>query len=171
MFRKISFLGVIFSILTIASGASANTPTKIGDYSDWSAYSFMENGKKVCYMISSPKTKEGNYTRRGEDVYTLVTHRPSENTRNVFSYITGYPYKQDSEVSVSIDGRKFTLFTYEETAWAPDSATDNALATALRQGSKMVVKGTSKRGTLTTDTYSLKGSGAAHDAISKACPQ
>ncbi len=158
----------IISCLFASSFAYASEPKKIGSFSDWSAYSFLENGKKVCYMVSTPKTDEGNYTRRG-DIYTLVTHRPSENTRNVFSYIGGYPYKQDSEVTVKIDGKTFKLFTYEETAWAPDGLTDNALSSALRSGSKMVVKGTSKRGTLTTDTYSLKGSSSAHEAISKAC--
>ena len=161
---------VTVATLTASSFAIAGEPTKIGDYGDWSAYSFLENGKKVCYMVSSPKTDEGKYTRRG-DIYTLITHRPSENTRNVFSYIAGYPYKQDSDVTVKVDSKEFQLFTYEETAWAPDSSTDNALTGALRKGSKMVVKGKSKRGTLTTDTYSLKGSGAAHDAISKACPK
>ena len=40
---------------------------------------------------------------------------------------------------------------------------------AIRKGSKVVVKGTSSRGTLTTDTFSLKGSGNAHDAITKEC--
>jgi hypothetical protein len=33
----------------------------------------------------------------------------------------------------------------------------------------MTVKGMSKRGTLTTDTFSLKGSGEAYDAVSKEC--
>ena len=35
----------------------------------------------------------------------------------------------------------------------------------------MVVKGTSSRGTVTTDTYSLRGFTAAYDAISGACPK
>ena len=169
MTKQFYTLIAALGLLTMSSAAHASEPQKIGTYGDWSAYSFVENGKKVCYMVSSPKTDEGDYTRRGE-IYTLITHRPSENTRNVFSYIAGYPYKQDSEVTVSVNGKDFKLFTYEETAWAPDSATDNAIAAAVRKGSSLVVKGTSKRGTLTTDTYSLKGSGAAHDAISKACP-
>ncbi len=170
MFRNIYFLALILVSFSTISTASASEPTKIGSYADWSAYYFLENGKKVCYMVSSPKTDEGNYTRRGE-IYTLITHRPSENTRNVFSYISGYPYKQDSEVSVKIDSKKYKLFTYEETAWAPDSSTDNSLALSVQKGSKMVVKGTSKRGTATTDTYSLKGSGDAYKAISQACPK
>ncbi len=168
MMRHFSFLVIAFGVLLMASSAYAGEPKKIGDFSDWSAYFFSESGKKVCYIVSTPKTDEGKYKRRGE-IYTLVTHRPSENTRNVFSYISGYPYKQDSEVTVAIDGKEFKLFTYEETAWAPDSSTDNALVGALRKGSKMVVKGISKRGTLTTDTYSLKGSGSAYDAISREC--
>ena len=170
MFRISYVLVAAISCLMVTNAAHASGPKKIGDFGDWSAYSFLENGKKVCYMVSSPKTDEGNYTRRG-DIYTLVTHRPSENTRNVFSYIGGYPYKADSEVKVRIDGKTYNLFTYEETAWAPDGSTDNSIVQALKKGSKMVVKGTSKRGTLTTDTYSLKGSTSAHDAISKACPR
>lgn len=169
MIKRLTILSAVLAIFT-ASGALANEPVKIGDFSDWSAYYFLENGKKVCYMVGAPKTDEGNYTRRGE-IYTLITHRPSENTRDVFSYIAGYPYKADSEATITVDSRTFKLFTYEETAWAPDSATDRSLSAALRKGSKMVVKGTSKRGTATTDTYSLKGTGAAHDAISKSCPK
>jgi hypothetical protein len=54
-------------------------------------------------------------------------------------------------------------------AWAADGAADLALSQAVRNGSKMVVTGESSRGTKTTDTYSLKGSTKAYEAISKAC--
>ena len=40
---------------------------------------------------------------------------------------------------------------------------------AMRAGNTLVVKGTSSRGTLTTDTYSLKGFTAVHNALNKAC--
>ena len=46
---------------------------------------------------------------------------------------------------------------------------DKALVAALRAGSQMTVKGVSSRGNATTDTYSLKGTSAAHAAIGKAC--
>jgi hypothetical protein len=42
--------------------------------------------------------------------------------------------------------------------------------TALKGGSSLVVKGTSGRGTQTTDTYSLAGVTAAMAAIDTACP-
>ena len=39
----------------------------------------------------------------------------------------------------------------------------------MKKGNRMVVKGTSSRGTLTTDTFSLKGFTKAYGAIGKAC--
>jgi len=173
MLKYTSFVAA-FLVVTLAGlvsyvpSASAAEPRSIGKYSDWEAFVFIEDGNKVCYMASQPKKAEGNYARRG-DIFALVTHRPAEGTKNVFSYITGYSYKPGSDANLKIDSNNFTLFTQDETAWAPDAATDNKIAASLRRGSKMVVKGTSSRGTATTDTFGLKGSSAAHEAISKEC--
>lgn len=168
MYRPILLISTIL-LCAIATPAKASEPRLLGTFGDWAAYGFTENGNKVCYMASQPKTAVGNYTKRGEDIFALVTHRPAEKTKDVFSYITGYPYKAGSEVSVLVNGRTFKLFTQGDTAWAPDASIDAAMAKAIQAGSKMVVKGTSKRGTLTTDTYSLKGSGSAYKAISREC--
>lgn len=157
-----------FIALSFIPSANASEPRLIGTYGDWAAYSFMENGNKVCYMASQPKTAVGNYTSRG-DIFALITHRPAEKTTDVFSYITGYPYKAGSEVTIESNGRTFKLFTQDDTAWNADAAADRALANAIRSGSKMVVKGTSKRGTLTTDTFGLSGSSKAHQTISQEC--
>lgn len=168
MLKVFQFLSVL-SVLFLASfEAHAGEPRLIGTYGDWAAYIFIEDGNKVCYMASQPKKDEGNYSKRG-DIFALLTHRPAEGTRNVFSYITGYTYKPGSDATVKVDGDRFVLFTQDETAWTPDAASDNKLAEAIKKGSKMVVTGTSSRGTLTTDTFSLKGSSSAHEAISKEC--
>lgn len=169
MFRIFNLVGILFCTLALGmSAAQASEPRLIGTFGDWSAYSFMENGNKVCYMASRPKTAVGNYTSRG-DIFALVTHRPAEKTNDVFSYITGYPYKPGSEVTIEANGRTFKLFTQDDTAWNADAAADHQLAQAIRAGSNMVVKGTSKRGTLTTDTFGLSGSSKAYETISKEC--
>ena len=163
------FVFLALATLVTAPGVSrADEPRLIGQYSDWAAYVFTEDGKKVCYMASQPKKSEGNYSRRG-DVFALVTHRPAEGTKNVFSYITGYGYKPGSDATLKISGKSYTLFTQDETAWAPDADTDGKIAQSIRTGSDMSVAGTSARGTLTKDVFSLKGSGAAHDAINQEC--
>lgn len=164
----LTLLAVILFSFGMAPLAQASEPNLIGTFGDWTAYEFTENGNKVCYMASVPKTAVGNYTVRG-DVFALITHRPAEKTKDVFSYITGYPYKSGSEVSVDVNGRTFKLFTQDDTAWAADAAADSAIADAIRNGSNMVVKGVSTRGTATTDTFGLSGSSKAYQAISEKC--
>lgn len=170
MFKKIIFLSsvVILGVSSFVAPSQAAEPEKISQSSDWTAYVLQEGGGKICYMVSQPTDKKGNYSSRG-DIFALITHRPKENTRDVFSYISGYSYKDGSETTVTLDGKKFNLFTQDDTAWAPDAETDSKLAAAIKNGSKMVVQGTSSRGTLTTDTFSLKGATAAYKAINKAC--
>lgn len=163
----------VFAVLAAAvaapSGpAAAQEITRLGQFQDWRAFTFTENGNKVCYMASEPEEAEGDYTQRG-DIYAMVTHRPAQGTEDVVSFVIGYPFKKDSRVTVDIDGKKFTLFTHKDTAWASDAQTDKALVQAMIRGRDMVVKGISSRGTETTDTYSLIGFTDAHRAIDKAC--
>lgn len=165
VFRVLSVLALV---LVWSQNARAEEPRQIGTYGDWSAYVFMEGTNKVCYMAAQPKKAEGNYSSR-DPIFALITHRPAENTHNVFSYITGYAYKPGGDATVTIDGSRHVLFTQDDTAWAPDADTDSLLSLKIRSGSSMVVEGTSSRGTATKDTFGLKGSGAALDAINKEC--
>jgi len=164
--RSVTLLSALLS--TIAFAAFADEPKVLSVHNDWTAYTFKEGAGTVCYMASQPKKSEGSYKKR-DDVFALITHRPAENTKNVFSYIAGYDYKPGSDVTLTIDNQSFKLFTHKDMAWAKDADTDNKIAAALRKGSKMSVKGTSARGTDTTDNFSLKGTGGASDAINKAC--
>lgn len=158
-----------FLTMLVMSGATyAADPKAIGEFDDWTAYVYVEGNNKICYMVSKPKKAEGSYTKRG-DVFVLITHRPAEKSKNVFSFVAGYPLKQGSEVTASVGNQNFKLFTQNETAWAPDEATDNRLTHAIRSGSTLVVKGVSARDTATTDTFGLKGSSSAYSAISKEC--
>ena len=155
--------------LALAPLAAAQTVEPIGEAGKWRAYSFLEEGKKVCYMSAAPEKSEGNYKVRGE-VHALVTHRPALESRDVVSLIVGYPLKPDADIVVVIDRKqKFALFADKETAWAPDDKTDRAMVQAMIKGSTMVVEGVSSRGTKTKDTYSLAGFGKMYQAISRAC--
>lgn len=158
--------------------SAAAEPRAIGAYTDWTAFRDTENGKPICYVGSRPTSARGNYTRRG-DTYVLAAIRPAESADPVVSIEAGYPYRADSKVRVDIDGeRSFELFTNNRTykggdgkgdAWAVDEAADRALVEAMKAGRQMIVKGTSSRGTLTTDTYSLAGFTAAFNAMVDAC--
>jgi len=150
-----------------ANGAQANGG-HLGTFGDWEAYRDPREG--FCYAGSKPKKEEGRYTQRG-DVFVLVTHRPKEKSYNVVSFEAGYAFKEGAEATATIGAQAFALFGHGEQAWTKDANGDAQLVKAMRAGATMVVKGTSARGTATTDTYSLTGISAALDAIDKACPR
>jgi len=137
-------------------------------FGDWSAFAVKLEGKPVCYIGSEPLKSEGKYTQRG-DVVFLVTHRPADKALGVINFQTGYTFKEGSEASLNISEESFALFTDDSDGWARDAKTDKAIVQAMIKGATMIVKGSSARGTLTTDTFSLKGFSAAYKAASKAC--
>lgn len=152
----------------LSTGGGIVLAETIGIFGDWSAFKTTESNGNVCYIGAEPEKAEGNYSKRGE-TYVLVTQRPSVNELDVVSVRAGYKYRQSSEVFIKIGGASFTMFTSEGHAWARDTKTDKALVKAMKRGNKMVIKGTSWRGTETTDTYSLKGFTAAYKASHDAC--
>lgn len=169
MMKNYAFFAALLLLSFTPAAAHASDPVNIGTFGKWEAFEFEEpGGGKVCYMMAKPDKDEGDYSKRGE-IVALITHRPAEGTKNVFSYMAGYSYKKGADVNLSVDGKKFTLFTQNDMAWAADAAADTALANAIQKGTTMVVKGVSGRGTKTTDTFSLKGSTKAYEAITKAC--
>lgn len=171
---------IAFSVLLLAFAAlpaRAEDPQFLGEYGKWRVYSFAEGGNKTCFMSGAPvkQTASVKNIRRG-DAYFFITHWTGDKSKNIVSISMGYPLKEGSQVTATVDGKAFSLLSNMsskpeevEVAWTRDQATDDALTQAVRRGSSLVVKGTSRRGTVTTDTYSLKGSGDAYTAMSKAC--
>jgi invasion protein IalB len=164
----IAALAAFLPWLLLAEPAAAEAIERISDHQDWSAFRYKQDGETVCYMASTPKKAEGDYTSRG-DVFAIVTHRPASNRIGEVSIDAGYTYKKDSTVRLKIGSNSWDLFTDGSNAWAPSATDDQAIVKAMRAGSSMTVKGTSTHGTLTTDTYSLLGFSKAYSAISKAC--
>ena len=81
----------------------------------------------------------------------------------------GYQFKDASEATVQVGSDKFNFFTKADGAWLQAKPDEQRLITAMRGAADMTVKGFSKRGTLTTDTYSLKGLSVALDKVTEGC--
>lgn len=168
MKNRLLFTLCLLVLPLFAAPAGAEESGLIDVFDDWSAFAVKQGGEAICYLGSEPSKSEGKYTKRG-DVLFLVTHRPASKAIGVVNFQTGYTFKEDSEVSLLIGGQTYMLFTEESDAWARDAKTDKAIVQDMIRGVNMVIKGTSSRGTLTTDTFSLKGFTAAYKAASKAC--
>jgi hypothetical protein len=163
-------LGALALTASLAGFALAQSqdPTPLGEFKDWAAYSYKTSGGTVCYVVSQPKASEPKNAKR-DPIFFLVTHRPGQGVRNEVSTIIGYPFKKEAIVKVTVDKTAFDLFTNGDGAWADTSAKDKQIVAAMRKGQALSVKGTSLRGTATTDTYSLEGLTAALAAIDAAC--
>lgn len=155
--------------LGLTMSASAQSTVLLGQFKDWQAGARNTGKGKVCFVISKPQSEEPKGVNR-DPVYFFVTHRPSESVRNEVSLMIGYPFKQDSKVTIQVGSDSFLLFTNRDNAWLADPNEEKRLINAMRAGSNMVIKGTSRRGTLTTDQYSLSGISAALNKINTECP-
>jgi hypothetical protein len=162
---------LIAAVMTGLPGVAAEAATQIGSFKQWNAYTHNDQEGKVCYIASQPQDSKYSGTIKGRDpAFFMVTTKPAKNIRNEASTIIGYPFKADSKVTVDVDGKKFTMFTQADGAWMEDQSQESALIAAMKSGTEMTVSGTSRRGTESTDSYSLSGITAALDAIAKECP-
>lgn len=168
---RIKSLLSILGVLTISTSvcAAGNGMEILGTYDAWTAYVFQDKDGKVCYMTSEPTKSRGKYKIR-DDVFLFVTHRMADKTFDVVNVMAGYTYRKGSKPTFTVDKKKpVSLVSHADTAWTKDGKTDRVLVDQMRKGSTAVLKGTSQRGTLTTDTFSLKGFSKAYRAIQKAC--
>lgn len=161
-------LAVVAGGVLPGGAAAAQEPEFIASHRDWHAFSWTENGNKVCYMVSQPKRMEPANLRHGE-VYLMVVDRPAENKLDVVNLQTGYPFQANSRVEVEINGTTFEFPTDQDKAWSPDAGTDRALIQAMRAGSDLAARGISQRGNNTSYSFSLLGFTAAHDEMARAC--
>ena len=150
--------------------AQADQPTLLGTYGDWGAYTATPAGKKVCFSLSKPKSSTTTPAGRKRDqAFLFVSTRPAENVRHEVSVIIGYAFKESTEATAEIGTAKFAMYTQKDGAWIKNMAEEARLLDAMRKGSDITVKGTSARGTSSTDQFSLKGLPQALDRTDQAC--
>jgi invasion protein IalB len=155
---------------TAAAPAGDAQPTLLGQYGDWGAYAATPGGAKVCFALAKPKTtKTEPVGRKRDPSYIFVSTRPAENVKNEVSVIIGYPFKTSSDATAEIGTAKFAMYTQNDGAWIKNVAEEARMVDAMRKGTDVTVKGTSGRGTASTDQYTLKGLAQALDKIEQEC--
>lgn len=154
-----------------ATGPLAGSPTLLGQFGDWGAYTASPGGRKVCFALSKPTKSQINPPDRKRDqAYMFVSTRPSEKVKEEVSLVFGYPLKPNADPSVDIGPANFAMYSQNDGAWIKNAADETKMIETMRKSGDMVVKGESPRGTKTTDTYSLKGVAQALDKIAQECP-
>jgi hypothetical protein len=148
----------------LATPATAQSVQALGEFRDWAAYSAAEGTGQVCFAMSKPTDVApavDGYTQ----AYLYLTNRPSEGVANELNLVAGFDFAPDQPATLTVGGRSFDLFTQKDAAWLLDASQSDNLAAALRAGSTVVIEGTTDKGILVSQTFSLSGATAASRAI------
>jgi Invasion associated locus B (IalB) protein len=155
---------------TAAPAAAGSSPNLLGQYGEWGAYTATAGGKKVCFALAKPSKSATTPPNRPRDPpYMFVSSRPSEKVKDEVSIIVGYGFKPNAEASIDVGGSSYPMYTQNDGAWIKNAADEPRLVDALRKGTDAVVKGTSAKGTSSTDTYGLRGLAQALDRVGQEC--
>jgi invasion protein IalB len=148
----------------------APEPSLLEQFGEWGAYTATPGGKKVCFVIAKPANASTNPPNRPRDQpWMLISSRPGEKIKDEVSIVFGYGLKPNSDANMEIAGGSYAFFTQGDGAWVKNPAEEPKLVETLRKGLDVTVKGTSAKGTVSTDVYSLKGLAQALDKIGQVC--
>jgi hypothetical protein len=176
--RLVAMVLALPLVISAAAFAAKPDALPLGKFGRWEAAYFTDGGNKVCFMAAAPAATTSSTPMKGRDpnVLLFITHWPADKQKDAITLSSGYPFKEGSEATIAIAGKTFTFSTGgagtgadPDMAWMEDNKKETELAEDIRRGESLTFRGTSKRGTVITDTYSLKGSSDAYRAISKAC--
>ena len=159
---------------TLSLAHAADPATLLVASKDWSAYTSGSGDAKICYVLSKPVSMEPKKAKR-DAAYFIITDWPGRKpkTKSEPEAVPGYLYKEASPVTAQVGGDKFEMFAKNEdgagAAWVRARADEVRLVEAMKRGQQLVIIGTSQRGTVTHDTYSLAGLADALAKIHDAC--
>ena len=153
---------------TTAGKDAKGKPQQVGTFGDWGAFTAQGKGK-TCYALAEPRDRMPASLKR-DKAYIFISNRPSENVRSEVSIIMGFAMKDNSDAKAEIGTTTFDLICKGANAWVKNAAKEGEFIEALKRGSKLVIKASSAKGSLNTDSYSLGGLSEALARVQKDCP-
>ena len=161
------------SLVFLCSNALAQeTSNRVSTKTDWSV--FVESDPTECWAVTAPtetvNKRDGSIVAvRRSKILLFVFYRPSDNVKGQVAFTGGYPFAKERSIALDLDGVTFKLAADGEWAWPPSTADDAKIIAAMKRGAKAIVTAQSERGTVTKDTFSLKGFTAAVKDAEKRC--
>lgn len=163
--KNISYIFLIFFI----SSSIAHGNIKIADkFKNWESHFKQDGENLVCFAISMPIKKEPGNLNRAES-RMFVTFRTKANIRDEISVTSGYSYKKDEKVNVTVNDNNFVFESSENFAWLTSKDQEIKIINLMKKKNDAKVIGISARGNKTTDTYSLLGFTDAYNSAKNKC--
>tara|TARA_B100000768_G_C11225689_1_gene352665 strand:- start:1 stop:525 length:525 start_codon:yes stop_codon:yes gene_type:complete len=172
MFKTLISSAACILGLLCSSASAQETPKSVSSHESW--YIFAESEPKECWTVSLPSSTEN--TRDGKQVKVrrsaillMVFYNPNEKVKGQVAFTGGYKFANERIISLDIDGVTYELFATGEWAWLENDAQDAKILPAMKRGNTAIITAQSERGTVTKDTFSLKGFTAAVEDAEKRC--
>jgi hypothetical protein len=121
-----------------------------------------------CYIGSLPIKSDLSETKKRGDNYILV-YKIIGSDENIVQVEAGYQYNLDKDIVVKIDNTSFKFYSTEDSSDTAWTDSDEKVIYAMKKGLELVLTGQSTRGTITNDTYTLKGFTSAINKLNKDC--
>tara|TARA_B100000575_G_scaffold258691_1_gene230468 strand:+ start:299 stop:775 length:477 start_codon:yes stop_codon:yes gene_type:complete len=158
MFYKKTLILVI--LLFFKSNLFAHDLSFKHDHGKWT---LKKTSNNTCSILQIPLKEEGKYKLRGAVLFYVFKDGNAEYVR----IDAGYPYSTEEYVKVTIDNTSYQFFGEDDSAWSMKD--DKIIIDAMKAGKNMTVVGYSKKGTKTTDTYTLIGFTNAYKSLQQDC--
>jgi len=145
-----------------------STAMVMKEFKAWTLHQSRSATHNICYVTTKPISKKPSKANRAAIVF-YVSAWPKEGIRSEVSVKFGYPLDAKKPITITIGNNIFKLSARDERAYFYDATKELKMIDAMKQGSNMIVKANSKRGTATTDTYSLNGITSALKSLADSC--
>ena len=149
---------ILFTVFFVVLAKTSYANTEVGKWN------FVKDAD-YCYIGSYPTTLDIPEGKKRGDVYILV-YRINKSKDSIIQIQAGYPYDEEKTVDVKIDKMNYKFYPNEDSAWTDN---DSKVIYAMQRGIELKVTGHSKRGTKTTDVYTLNGFTAAFNKLTNDC--
>jgi len=146
-----------------ASQRAGAGPTELGQFGDWTAARYQQNGQTVCYAFT--RARSPAQPASGAAPLLTVTERPA--SRDEVAITANAPYPKGATVVVQVGQTGLDFYTVSSDAFARDG---KAAVAALRHGSQAIARGPGAGAPRQTDVFSLQGFAPALATVLKTCP-
>jgi hypothetical protein len=133
----------------------------LGVYSNWAA--FKDASPARCYAIAKPSSASDS------GPFASVASWPDQNIRTQIHIRLSRAIREESDVTLRVGGKSFTLAASGHNAWAQDARMDAAVIAAMRSAPRMTVSARASNGNRFSDRYDLAGVATAIDAAVVGC--
>lgn len=171
-------LGVFFNSISISNAKDKyldknftivlrkNEANLIEQHKDWAIYKVVKNNEKYCYALSRPISSESSLLKRAKP-YFIVSDLI--NDADEIMAVSGFHFKENSDIEISFGARKYYLFAYQARGWAYSKNDDLDIIKSMQENAEFTISSYSKDNRITRDRYSLIGFKEAYFQLKKIC--